>query len=93
MNPERLPPSCLVPIDFSIVFATVEATATMEIADDDPFQIEPVRQDQGSHAHLSRRFYLTVDFLGLRRSGSWSQIINQAQDFSEQFPRHRHLGK
>ena len=33
--------------------------------------------------HLSRRFYLAVDFLGLRRSGSWSQIINQAQDFPE----------
>jgi hypothetical protein len=30
--------------------------------------------------HLSRRFYLGVDFLGLRRSRSWSQIINQAQD-------------
>ena len=33
--------------------------------------------------HLSRRFYLAVDFLGLRRSGSWSQIINQAQHFPE----------
>ncbi len=37
--------------------------------------------------HLSRRFYLAVDSFGLRRSGSWSQIINQAQDFPEQFPR------
>ena len=27
---------CLVPIDFSIVDATVEASATMEIANDDP---------------------------------------------------------
>jgi hypothetical protein len=43
--------------------------------------------------HLFRRFYLAVDFLGLRRSGSSSQIINQAQDFLEQAPRHRHLGQ
>ncbi len=43
--------------------------------------------------HLSCRFHLAVDFLGLRRSGSWSQIIDQAQYFSEQVPRHRHLGK
>ncbi len=43
--------------------------------------------------HLSCRFHLAVDFPGLRRSGSWSQIINQAQDFPEQFPRHRHLGQ
>ncbi len=40
----------------------------------------------------SCRFHLAVDFPGLRRSGSWSQIINQAQDFPEQFPRLRHLG-
>ena len=33
--------------------------------------------------HLSRCFYLAVDFLGLRRSGSSSQIINQAKDFPE----------
>ena len=33
--------------------------------------------------HLSRCFYLAVDFLGLRRSGSSSQIIKQAQDFPE----------
>ncbi len=26
----------------------------MEIADDDPFQTDPVRQDQGRHAHLAR---------------------------------------
>ncbi len=38
-------------------------------------------------AHLSRRFYLAVDVLGLRRSGSWSQIIDQAQDFPEQVSR------
>jgi len=50
--------------------------------------------------HFSRRpdtplpsFYLAVDFPGLRRNVSWSQIINQAQDFPEQFPRHRHLGQ
>jgi len=34
-----------------------------------------------------------MDFLGLRRNGSWPQIINQAQDFPEQFPRHRNLGQ
>ena len=34
--------------------------------------------------HLSCRFLLAVDSLGLRRSGSSSQIINQAQDFPEQ---------
>ncbi len=33
--------------------------------------------------HPSCRVLLAVDFLGLRRSGSWSQIINQAQDFPE----------
>ena len=44
-------------------------------------------------AYLSRTFHLTVDFLGLRRSGSSSQIITQAQDFLEQAPRHRHLGQ
>ncbi len=43
--------------------------------------------------HLSCRFLLAVGFPGLRRSGSWSQIINQAQDFPEQVPRHRHLGQ
>jgi len=32
-------------------------------------------------------------FLCLRRNGSSSQIINQAQDFPEQFPRHGDLGK
>ncbi len=33
--------------------------------------------------HPSCRFHLVVDFPGLRRSGSWSQTINQAQDFPE----------
>ncbi len=41
--------------------------------------------------HLSHRFYLAVDLPGLSRSGSQSQIINQAQDFPEQLPRHRNL--
>jgi len=52
------------------------------------FPIIPVIQ-----THLSHRFCLTVDFLGLRRNGSSSQVINQAQDFPEQLPRHRHLGQ
>ncbi len=43
--------------------------------------------------HPSCRFLLAVDSLGLRRGGSSSQIINQAQDFLEQAPRHRHLGQ
>ena len=43
--------------------------------------------------HPSVDFCVAVDFLGLRRSGSWSQIINQAQDIPEQFPRHRRLGQ
>ena len=43
--------------------------------------------------HLSCRFLLAVDSLGLRRSGSSSQIINQAQDFPEPVPRHRHLSQ
>ncbi len=41
--------------------------------------------------HPSCRFHLAVDFPGLRRSRSWSQIINQAQDFSEQASRHGNL--
>ncbi len=32
-----------------------------------------------------------VDFPGLGRSGSWPQIINQAQDFPVQVPRHGNL--
>ncbi len=43
--------------------------------------------------HPSCRFHLAVDFPGLRRSGSWSQIINQTRDFPEQLPRHRNLGQ
>ncbi len=37
--------------------------------------------------HPSCRFHLAVDCPGLRRSGSRSQIINQAQDFLEQASR------
>ena len=44
-------------------------------------------------AYLSRTFHLAVDSLGLRRNGPSSEIINQTQDFLEQFPRHRHLGQ
>ncbi len=43
--------------------------------------------------HLSCRFLRAVDSLGLRPSGSSSQIIDQAQDFLEQTSRHRDLGK
>ncbi len=43
--------------------------------------------------HPSCRFRLAVDFPGLRRSGSWSQIINQAQDFLKQASRHGNLGQ
>ncbi len=43
--------------------------------------------------HPSCRFHLAVDFPGLRRSRSWSQIIDQAQDFPEHFPRHGNLGQ
>jgi len=46
-----------------------------------------------THLSCSCRFHLAVDFLGLRRSGSWSQIIDQAQYFSEQVPRHGNLGQ
>ncbi len=35
--------------------------------------------------HLSRHFHLAVDFLGLRRGGSWSQPVNQARNLDEQF--------
>jgi hypothetical protein len=45
-----------------------------------------------NQAHLSCRLHLAADFAGLRRSGSSPEIIDQAQDFPEQFPRHRHLG-
>ena len=43
--------------------------------------------------HLSRRSYPGVDFLGLRRNGSSSQVINQVQYFLEQASWHRHLGQ
>ncbi len=43
--------------------------------------------------HLPRHFHLAVDSLGLRRGASWSQIIDQPQNFPEQVPRHRHLGQ
>jgi hypothetical protein len=44
-------------------------------------------------AHPSRLFVLAVGSLGLRRSGSSSQIIDQAQDVNEQASRDRDLGK
>ncbi len=34
-----------------------------------------------------------MDFLGLPRSGSWSQIIDPPQDFPKQVPRHGNLGQ
>jgi len=43
--------------------------------------------------HLSHHFHLAVDFLGLRRNGFSSQIINQAQDFLEQVSWHGNLGQ
>ncbi len=43
--------------------------------------------------HLSRRFYLAVDSLRLRRSGSWLQVIDARQDFPKQVPRHGNLGQ
>ena len=43
--------------------------------------------------HPSCRSLLAVDFLALRRNGSWSQIVNQAQDFPEQASRHGNLGQ
>ena len=49
-----------------------------------------LRTDQGRQARI--RFDTAGLPEPLRRSRSWSQIINQAQDIPEQFPRHRHLG-
>ena len=43
--------------------------------------------------HTSCRFLLTVDSIGLRRSGSWLQAVNQAQDVGEQSSRDCTLGK
>ena len=44
-------------------------------------------------SHLCRRFYLAADFLGLRRGGLSSQVINQGQDFLKQVSRHGNLGQ
>jgi hypothetical protein len=41
--------------------------------------------------HLSCRFLLAADSLGLRRSGSSSQFIDPPQDFPKQVPRHGNL--
>ncbi len=44
--------------------------------------------------HPSCRFLLAVDSLGLRRSGSSTQLIDPPQDFPKQVPGHgdfRHL--
>ncbi len=41
--------------------------------------------------HLSCRFLLAVESLGLRRSGSSSQFIDPPQDFPKQAPRHGNL--
>ncbi len=43
--------------------------------------------------HLSCRFLLAVDSLGLRRSGSSSQFIDPPQDFPKQVPGHGHFGQ
>ena len=43
--------------------------------------------------HFSCRFLPAIDFLGLRRSVSSSQIINQAQNFLEQLPWHSNLSQ
>jgi len=43
--------------------------------------------------HLFRLFHLAVDFLGLCRNGSSSQVIYQGQVLLEQFPRNRNLGQ
>ncbi len=42
--------------------------------------------------HLSYRFLLAVDSLGLRRSGSSSQFIDPPQDFPKQVPGHGDFG-
>ena len=41
--------------------------------------------------HLSCHLHRVVDYLGLRRNGSSSQIINQGQDFLEQALWHGNL--
>ncbi len=43
--------------------------------------------------HLSCRFLLAVDSLGLRRRGSSSQFIDPPQDFPKQVPGHGDFGQ
>ncbi len=43
--------------------------------------------------HLSCRFLLAVDPLGLRRRGSSSQFIDPPQDFPKQVPGHGDFGQ
>ena len=43
--------------------------------------------------HLSRRFYLAVDFIGLCRNGFSSQIINQGQYLLEEASWRGNLGQ
>ncbi len=43
--------------------------------------------------HPSCRFHLAVDFLGLRRSESWSQFIDPPQDFPKQVPGYGDFGQ
>ncbi len=43
--------------------------------------------------HLSCRFLLAVDSLGLRRSGSSWQLIDPPQAFLKQIPGHGDLGQ
>jgi hypothetical protein len=43
--------------------------------------------------HFPCHFHLAVDFLSLRRGGSSPQIIDQAQDYPEQFLRNGNLGQ
>ena len=47
----------------------------------------------GIQTYLSYHFHSAVDYPGLRRNGSSSQIIDQVQDFLEQFSWHRRLGQ
>ena len=53
----------------------------------------PLGQFSVIQADLSRTFHLAVDFLGLRRNWSSSQIIDQAPDILEQAPWYCHLGQ
>ncbi len=52
-----------------------------------------LRRFSAIQTHPSYRVLLAVDSLGLRRGGSSPQIIDQAQDFPEQFLRHGDLGQ